>query len=68
VLWANYDVRQVHLGFKRLDLRELYEQVAELSRVQTQAITKMESALIALKEVISQLKPDSKMKIHLEEK
>lgn len=38
-------------------IRDLYEQVAELSRVQTEAITKMESALVALKEAITQLTP-----------
>ena len=38
-------------------IRELYEQVAELSRVQTAAITKMEAALVALKEAISELNP-----------
>jgi hypothetical protein len=38
-------------------IRELYEQVAELSRVQTAAITKMESALVALKEAITELNP-----------
>ncbi len=40
-------------------IRELYEQVAELSRVQTAAITKMEAALVALKEVIVDLKPEA---------
>jgi hypothetical protein len=39
-------------------IRELYEQVAELSRVQTAAITKMESALVALKDAITQLKSE----------
>lgn len=38
-------------------IRDLYEQVAELSRAQTEAITKMESALVALKEAIHQLAP-----------
>ncbi len=38
-------------------IRELYEQVGELSRAQTAAITKMEAALIALKEAISELNP-----------
>ena len=37
--------------------RELYEQVGELSRAQTAAITKMEAALVALKEAISELNP-----------
>ena len=41
-------------------IRELYEQVAELSRVQTAAITKMEAALVALKEAITELNPASK--------
>ena len=39
-------------------IRELYEQVAELSRVQTAAITKMETALVALKEAISSFRPE----------
>ena len=38
-------------------IRELYEQVGELSRAQTAAITKMEAALVALKEAISELNP-----------
>ena len=37
-------------------IRELYEQVAELSRAKTMAITKMESALVALKDVVEELK------------
>ena len=41
-------------------IRELYEQVAELSRVQTAAITKMEAALVALKEAITELNPAPK--------
>lgn len=39
-------------------IRELYEQVAELSRAQTMAITKMESALVALKEAINSFHPE----------
>ena len=38
-------------------IRELYEPVAELSRVQTAAITKMEAVLVALKEAITELNP-----------
>jgi len=38
-------------------IRDLYEQVAELSRGQTAAITKMEAALVALKDAISELSP-----------
>ena len=41
-------------------IRELYEQVAELSRVQTAAITKMEAALVALREAITELGPRHK--------
>ncbi len=40
-------------------IRDLYEQVAELSRVQTAAITKMEAALVALKEAIVDLRPEA---------
>ncbi len=43
---------------KDLAIRELYEQVAELSRVQTTAITKMEAALVALKEAIVEFNPE----------
>lgn len=39
---------------------ELYEQVGELSRAQTAAITKMEAALVALREAITELNPAPK--------
>ncbi len=45
---------------KDVAIRELYEQVAELSRVQTAAITKMEAALVALREAIAELNPAPK--------
>ncbi len=37
-------------------LRELYERVAEISVAQTLAINKVEAALVALKDAISELK------------
>jgi hypothetical protein len=36
-------------------VRELYEQVAEMSRAQTEAVTKVEAALVALKGAIEDL-------------
>jgi hypothetical protein len=37
-------------------LRELYEKVAEMSRAQTEAVTKVEAALVALREAIEDLR------------
>jgi len=36
-------------------LRELYDRVAEMGRAQTEAVTKVEAALVALKEAIRDL-------------
>ena len=36
-------------------LRELYERVAEMGRVQTEAVTKVEAALVALKDAIEDM-------------
>jgi hypothetical protein len=52
--WAFWRINEK----KDAAIRELYEQVAELSRVQTAAITKMETALVALKEAISNFRPE----------
>lgn len=49
--WAFWRVNER----KDAALRELYEQVAEMSRAQTQAITKVEAALVALKRAIENL-------------
>ena len=46
--WAFWRVNER----KDAALRELYEQVAEMSRAQTQAVTKVEAALVALKYAI----------------
>jgi hypothetical protein len=45
---------------KDTSLRELYEQVTTLSRTQTEAITKVEAALVALKDAIAELKPEAR--------
>lgn len=37
-------------------LRELYERVAEMGRAQTEAIVKVEAALVALKDAIEELR------------
>ncbi|MGE0325898.1 MAG: hypothetical protein AB7K71_17070 [Polyangiaceae bacterium] len=36
-------------------IRDLYEQVADLGRSQTEAITKMEAALVGLKDAVTEL-------------
>ncbi|MDF1524646.1 MAG: hypothetical protein P1P87_17725, partial [Trueperaceae bacterium] len=41
---------------KDRQMQELFDRVAELSAAQTTAITKMEAALVALKEAISDLR------------
>jgi len=41
---------------KDRQMRELFDRVVKLSEAQTAAITKMEAALMALKEVISDLR------------
>lgn len=50
--WAFWKVNER----KDAALRELYERVAEMSAAQTEAITKVEGALLALKEAISDLR------------
>jgi hypothetical protein len=50
--WAFWKVNER----KDAALRELYERVAEMSAAQTEAITKVESALVALKDAISDLR------------
>lgn len=45
---------------KDASLRELYEEVTVLSRNQTEAVTKVEAALVALKEAISELRPEAR--------
>lgn len=52
--WAFWKVNER----KDAALRELFERVAELSSAQTAAITKVESALVALKSVIEELRRD----------
>ena len=49
--WAFWKVNQQ----KDAALRELYERVAEMGRVQTEAMVKVEAALIALKGAIEEL-------------
>jgi hypothetical protein len=46
-------------------IRELSSELAELSRVQTQAVTKMEAALVALKEAICHLNPDAERVVRI---
>ena len=50
--WAFWKVSQQ----KDAALRELYERVAEMGRAQTEAIVKVESALLALKDAIEELR------------
>ena len=40
---------------KDAQLRELFDKVAEMGRVQTEAVTKVEAALVALKDAIEDL-------------
>lgn len=53
-------------GFWRINerkdaaLRELYEQVAAMSRAQTEAVIKVEAALVALKHAIEDLRDRSR--------
>jgi len=37
-------------------LRELFDKVAEMGRAQTEAVTKVEAALVALKEAIEDMR------------
>jgi len=50
--WAFWRVNEK----KDRQLRALYDQVVELSETQTAAITKVEAALVALKEAIADLR------------
>ena len=50
--WAFWRINEK----KDRQLRALYDKVVELSEAQTAAITKMEAALVALKEAISDLR------------
>lgn len=50
--WAFWKVSQQ----KDAALRELYERVAEMGRAQTEAIVKVEAALVALKDAIEELR------------
>lgn len=49
--WAFWKVNQQ----KDAVLRELYERVAEMGRAQTEAIVKVEAALVALKDAIEEM-------------
>jgi hypothetical protein len=53
--WAFWRINEK----KDAALRELYAEVAALSRAQTEAVTKVESALLALKDAITELKPEA---------
>lgn len=48
---------------KDASLRDLFDQVATLGRAQTEAVTKVEAALVALKEAIAELKPDARTSV-----
>ena len=50
--WAFWKINER----KDAALRELYERVAEMGRVQTEAMVKVEAALIALKKAIEELR------------
>ncbi len=50
--WAFWRVNEK----KDAALRELYDKVSEMSRAQTEAVIKVESALVALKEAIKDLR------------
>jgi len=43
-------------------LRELYQEVVQLSRTQTEAVTKVEAALVALKDAIQAIQPRARKK------
>ncbi|MGE0326987.1 MAG: hypothetical protein AB7K71_36595 [Polyangiaceae bacterium] len=49
--WAFWKISEK----KDAAIRDLYEQVADLGRIQTAAITKMEAALVGLKEAVTEL-------------
>ena len=50
--WAFWRVNEK----KDIEIRALYEKVAQISEAQTVAITKVESALLALKEAIEEMR------------
>ncbi len=49
--WAFWRINEK----KDAALRELYDKVAEMGRAQTEAVTKVEAALLALKEAIKDM-------------
>ncbi|MEZ4247888.1 MAG: hypothetical protein R3B99_06585 [Polyangiales bacterium] len=49
--WAFWKINER----KDAALRELYERVAEMGRTQTEAMVKVEAALVALKEAIEEM-------------
>lgn len=53
--WAFWKVNER----KDATLRELYERIAEMGRAQTEAVVKVEAALLALKQAIDQLSASS---------
>jgi hypothetical protein len=50
--WAFWRVNEK----KDAALRELYDKIAEMSRAQTEVVMKVESALVALKEAIEDMR------------
>lgn len=53
--WAFWRINEK----KDAALRDLYEQVAEMSRAQTEAVTKVTAALVALKDAIEDLRDEA---------
>ena len=49
--WAFWKVNEK----KDAQLRELFDKVAEMGRAQTEAVTKVEAALVALKDAIEDM-------------
>jgi hypothetical protein len=49
---------------KDASLRELYQEVVQLSRAQTEAITKVEAALWALKDAIAEFRSETRADRH----
>ena len=47
--------RIVDGGLSPAQLRELFDKVAEMGRAQTEAVTKVEAALVALKDAIEDM-------------
>lgn len=50
--WAFWRVNEK----KDAQLRELFDKVAEMGRAQTEAVTKVEAALVALKDAIEDIR------------